>query len=194
MKLSARDFALMSFGDAWRNAIKGAGLSQEQRRILDFVCAKSRCELPARFTKPCLGRMFGCSVEKVREVFWFLEHRHLICQREARNGRKRWCRLSISERHERCADVLMEQTALLSELGGQEYTAADYVLRGSSRRYVGVDDVMRWANVSGEAAQRGIQCCEQCGLLEQVEPGCWKRTFGAYETFERWFGERVNNE
>lgn len=191
MKLTARDFALMSFGDAWRNALKGDGLSQEQCRVLDFVCAKSRCELPTRFTKPCLGRMFGCSVERVQEVFEFLEHRHLICRCEARNGRKRWRRLSISERHERCAGVLMEQTALLSGLGGQEYTAADYVLRSSSRRYVGVDVVVNGAQVHKESALRGIQCCEQCGLLEQVEPGCWKRTWGAYETFERWFGERA---
>ena len=191
MKLTARDFALMSFGDAWRNAIKGDGLSQEQRRVLDFVCAKSRCELPTRFTKPCLGRMFGCSVERMQEVFEFLEHRHLIYQHETWNGRKRWRWLITHERHYRCTDVLMEQTSLLSELAGQEYAAADCALRGYFREKVGVDDLVKQAHVRKEAALRGIQCCEQCGLLEQVEPGRWKRTWGAYETFERWFGERV---
>ena len=190
MKLTARDFALMSFGDALRDALKGDGLSQEQSRVLGFVWAKSRGGLPSRFSKPCLGRMFGCPAEKVREVFEFLEHRHLICQYETWNGRKRWQWLIRHERHYRCTDVLMEQTSLLSGLCGQERAAADCALRGYFREEVGVDDLVKQVHVRKDAALRGIQCCEQCGLVEQVKPGRWKRTFGTYETFERWFGER----
>ena len=189
MKLTARDFALMSDGDAWRNASKGDGLSQEQRRVLDFVYAKSRGGLPTRFTKPCIGRMFDCSAEDVREVFEFLEHRHLIYQREKWNGRKVWWRFTAPERSERCAEVLMQQTPLLSQLRGQEHAAAGYAL-WIRLGDVSADDLVKWRHVSRDAALRGLQCCEQCGLMEQVEPGRWKRTWGTYETYERWFGER----
>ena len=193
MKLTARDFALMSYGDAWRNALKGDGLSQEQRRVLDFVCAKSRGGLPAHYTRPCIGRMFGCRVEKVQEVFEFLEHRHLIYRHEKWNGRKTWARFTEPERRDRCGEVLMQQTPLLSELCGAESAAACCVLSGhwtGWRDTVDADYFVKWGHVRREAALHALQCCEQCGLMEQVEPGHWKRTWGSYETYERWFGER----